>query len=122
MSTHHSQASSDAHSYPPPRSPSPPSITDHPQIFPHVIPTTSLVESVAGAAHYSGAKVDSGMGHQRRKSFTANELHTDLKEEHTRVLKDLTELYCCRPSAEIFERTWTKDAIFEVNESRNYVV
>jgi hypothetical protein len=77
---------------------------------------------VAGAAHYSGAKVNSGMGHQRRKSFTANERHTDLKEEHARVLKDLKELYCCRPTTEIFERSWTKDAIYEVHEAHNYVI
>ncbi|KXN82524.1 hypothetical protein AN958_02375 [Leucoagaricus sp. SymC.cos] len=113
MFPHRRSASADTHVYPPPRSPSPPSIIHHPQILPHAIPTTSLVESMAGAAHYSGAKVDSGMAHQRRKSFTANELHTDLKDQHARVMNDLTELYCCRPTAEIFEKTWRKDATFE---------
>jgi hypothetical protein len=32
-----------------------------------------------------------------------------------RIMADLKELYCCRPSKEIFERTWRPDAIFEVS-------
>ncbi|KAJ2917231.1 hypothetical protein MD484_g3168, partial [Candolleomyces efflorescens] len=28
-------------------------------------------------------------------------------------MDDLKELYCCRPTREIFERSWRKDAIFE---------
>ncbi|KAF5358257.1 hypothetical protein D9756_001864 [Leucocoprinus leucothites] len=113
MFTRNREASPETSTYPPPRSPSPPSITHHPQILPQVIPTTSLIESVAGAAHYSGVKVDSGSGLQRRRGSTVDEQHTELKEEHLRVLKDLTELYCCRPTAEIFERTWRRDASFE---------
>lgn len=30
-----------------------------------------------------------------------------------RIMADLKELYCCRPSEEIFERTWSPDAVFE---------
>lgn len=30
-----------------------------------------------------------------------------------RIMADLKELYCCRPSKEIFERTWRPDAVFE---------
>lgn len=114
------EASTNNHEYPPPRSPSPPTLTYHPQILPQVIPTPSLVESVAGAAHYSGVKVNSGSGiHHRRRSSTALEQHTELKEEHGYVMKDLVELYCCRPTPEIFERSWTKDATFEVNNVSN---
>lgn len=32
-----------------------------------------------------------------------------------RIMVDLNELYCCRPSKEIFERTWRPDAVFEVS-------
>lgn len=116
------EASTDTHKYPPPRSPSPPSIIHHPQILPHVIPTPALIESVAGAAHYSGVKVDSGPVHHRRRSSTANEAHTDLKDDHARVMQDLIELYCCRPTVEIFERSWRKDATFEVNETCTLVL
>lgn len=108
------QASIDNHEYPPPRPPSPPSITYHPQILPQVIPTPSLIESVAGAAHYSGVKVNTeSNAHHRRRSGTATEHHTDLKEGHERLMKDLIELYCCRPTTEIFQRSWRKDATFE---------
>ncbi|RDB24005.1 hypothetical protein Hypma_008815 [Hypsizygus marmoreus] len=95
-----------------PRSPSPPSLIYHPTIIP--LPTPALVESVAGAAHYSGIKLDHETHlRQRRGSHDAGDIHTQLKPSHRRVLEDLKELYCCRPTLEIFERSWTKDAEFE---------
>ena len=39
---------------PRPRSPSPPSQTHHHTHFLHAVPTPALLQSVAGAAHYSG--------------------------------------------------------------------
>jgi hypothetical protein len=95
-----------------PRSPSPPSQTYYPSIL--TVPTPALVESAAGGAHYSGVKVDSEMllKHRRNSSFKQ---HTDIKHYHQRILDDLTELYCCRPSQEIFERSWHRDAEFEVH-------
>jgi len=76
------------------------------------MPTPALVESAAGGAHYSGVKVDSEMllKHRRNCSFRQ---HTEIKHYHQRILEDLTELYCCRPTREIFERSWHRDAEFE---------
>ncbi|KAF9562175.1 hypothetical protein CPC08DRAFT_688059 [Agrocybe pediades] len=90
----------------------PPSQKFHPSLLPHSIPTPSLVESVAGGAHYSGVNVEPGSVLKHRRSSTARP-HNVLKHDHKRVLDDLTELYCCRPSVEIFERSWNKDAVFE---------
>ena len=97
----------------PSRSPSPPSHTYHPTILP--IPTPALVESVAGGAHYSGIRLDheTQLKHRRRSS-DAGDLHTELKPSHRRILNDLEELYGCRPTLEIFERSWNKEAEFEV--------
>jgi hypothetical protein len=99
----------------PPRSPSPPSLTYHPSILPRSVPTPALVESVAGAAHYSGIRIEpeSQLQH-RRSSHGEHDVHSELKADHRRVLADLKELYCCRPTLEIFERSWSRDASFEV--------
>jgi len=95
-----------------PRSSSPPSLTYHPNIIP--IPTQSLVESVAGAAHYSGVKLDQDSTFKRRRSsHDTGDIHTKLKSGHKQILDDLKELYECRPTLEIFERSWNKDAEFE---------
>jgi len=96
------------------RSPSPPTLTYHHNIIPN-IPTPALVESVAGAAHYSGVKVESeGTVHKRRRSsHDFGGAHTQLKHGHQRILDDLRELYELRPTLEIFERSWNKDAEFE---------
>ena len=99
-----------------PRSPSPPSQTFHPSILPHSVPTPALVESVAGAAHYAGAPIDPSvvLKHRRSSSGDTPGAHTMLEHAHERVLADLTELYCCRPTVEIFNRSWRKDAEYEV--------
>jgi hypothetical protein len=73
---------------------------------------------MAGAAHYSGVRVDSSCPRPRRRSTGVSlslESHADLKEEHARVLKDLTELFSGRPTLEIFDRSWSKDAVFRVD-------
>lgn len=117
---HHRTTSSDSQSsYPPPRSPSPPSITYHPSILPRSVPTPALVESVAGAAHYSGIRIEpeTQLKH-RRSSHGEHTVHSELKADHRRVLADLKELYCCRPTLEIFERSWSRDAVFEVRWSQ----
>jgi len=76
------------------------------------MPTPALVESVAGGAHYAGVKVDTEtlLKHRRNSSLKQ---HTEIKNYHQRILEDLTELYCCRPTREIFERSWNRDAEFE---------
>jgi hypothetical protein len=99
-----------------PRSPSLnlPTITHHASIN---VPTPALVESVAGAAHYSGIKVDPGMLKRRHSSHERRMSHGEVKADHERVLEDLKELYCLRPTWEIFDRTWRKDAVFEASFS-----
>lgn len=110
-SLYHHRRSSSSSSPTSPRSPSPPSQTYHRSIL--TMPTPALVESAAGGAHYSGIKVDSEtlLKHRRNSSFKQ---HTEINHYHKRILEDLTELYCCRPTREIFERSWHKDAEFEV--------
>ncbi|KAF8803539.1 hypothetical protein BYT27DRAFT_7109739 [Phlegmacium glaucopus] len=93
-----------------PRSPSPPSQTYHRSIL--TMPTPALVESAAGGAHYSGIKVDSETLLQHRRNSSSKQ-HTEIEHCHQRILEDLTELYCCRPTREIFERSWHRDAEFE---------
>jgi len=76
------------------------------------MPTPALVESAAGGAHYSGVKVDPEtlLKHRRNSSLKQ---HKDIEHYHQHILEDLTELYCCRPTREIFERSWHRDAEFE---------
>ena len=78
------------------------------------VPIPSLVQSVAGGAHYSGVNVESESVLKRRRG-SASRSHSDLSHDHRRILDDLTELYCARPTLEIFERSWNKDAQFEVS-------
>ena len=93
-------------------SPPLPTQTHHPSI---IVPTLALVESVAGAAHYSGTNVDPDSIKRRRGSREKHSSHHEnVEREHQRVLDDLHELYCCRPTSEIFDRTWRRDAVFEV--------
>jgi hypothetical protein len=97
-----------------PRSPSNPTITYHPSLFPSSIPTPALLESVAGGAHYSGVKIERDTAKIRRHSSGVRTSHIQIKGDHQRVLDDMNELYCCRPTREIFERRWRPDASFEV--------
>jgi len=90
-----------------------PTQTYHSPILPSSIPIPALVDSVAGGAHYAGVKVDGGSAMRHRRS-SSQQHHTELNHEHLRVLDDLTELYCCRPTLEIFERSWSNDAELEV--------
>ncbi|KAK0483440.1 hypothetical protein IW261DRAFT_1561265 [Armillaria novae-zelandiae] len=110
---HRSLSLESAHSSSP-RSPSPPSQTFHSSILPHSIPTPALLESVAGAAHYSGVKVDpEALKHRRASMDRRSSANEPVKADHQRIMADLKELYCCRPTVEIFERSWNKDAVFE---------
>ncbi|KAF4576854.1 hypothetical protein EYR40_001102 [Pleurotus pulmonarius] len=116
VQTHHRTPSSPTRrSMSIPRSPSPPTQTFHPgSILPRSVPTPSLVESVAGAAHYSGIRVDPEPLKHRHSAHERRASHfLDVKADHHRVMADLRELYCCRPTIEILDRTWHKDAVFE---------
>lgn len=99
---------------------SPPSPTQvyHPSLFPAHIPTPALLESAAaGGAHYSGAKIEHDIRRIRRGSLRRGSSYVEVTGAHKKVIEDLNELYCCRPTREIFERTWRPDAVFEARSS-----
>jgi len=87
-----------------------PTQTYHSPILSSSILIPALVESAAGGAHYAGVKVDGGSAMRHRRSSSQQHY---INHEHRRVLGDLTELYCCRPTLEIFERSWSSEAEFE---------
>jgi len=93
------------------RSVSPPSQTFHSEFLPRSVPTPALVESVASGAHYSGAHTDPLLHHRGNSKHRHSS--TEVRADHQGVLSNLEELYCCRPTREIFDRSWRKDAIFE---------
>ena len=98
-----------------PRSPSPPRQTFHPPSIIPSVPTPALLGSLAGGAHYSGIKVDGDTTKRRRRSSVQRESSLgEISGGHQRVVDDLNELYCCRPTVEIFDRTWRKDGQFQV--------
>jgi len=90
-----------------------PTQTYHSPILSGSIPLPALFESAAGGAHYTGVKIDGGTNIVHRRSSSHHQ-QTELNNDHQRVLDDLTELYCSRPTLEIFERSWSRDAEFEV--------
>ncbi|KAM6500741.1 hypothetical protein JOM56_003755 [Amanita muscaria] len=77
----------------------PPLVTHHTPLI--SIPSPVLDQSLACASHYSGAQV-------------VSHSNVDIKLVHQRILDDLHELYCCRPSYEILDRSWSHDAVFEL--------
>ncbi|KAG6335869.1 hypothetical protein ID866_3206 [Astraeus odoratus] len=104
------------HPPPSPQSPSP-TIIHHPS--PTLLPISPplIANSAVGGAHYSGTHVShrgqrrtSSGDHPTRGSISQQ----DVEAGRQRIMEDLKELYCCRPSLEIFQRTWRQDAIFEV--------
>jgi len=97
-----------------PRSPSSPTITYHPSLFPANLPTPALLESVAGGAHYSGVRIERDSGKARRNSAGIRTSHIQIRGDHQQVVDDLNELYCCRPTRENLERRWRPEARLEV--------
>ncbi|KAF8212467.1 hypothetical protein K438DRAFT_1246264 [Mycena galopus ATCC 62051] len=92
-----------------------PSQTHHHSILPTILPTPAVVESVAGAAHYSGGHVESPeqpLKH-RHSSHDSPSSHTEVTPDRERVLADIRSLYELRPTPEIFRRSWNPDAVFE---------
>ncbi|KAG7092250.1 hypothetical protein E1B28_008615 [Marasmius oreades] len=109
--THRRSSSGHSHTA---RSTSPPSQTFHPSILPRSVPTPCLVESVASAAHYSGARVDADTtNHRRSNSDRRSSSHLNVQEDHRKVMKDLKELYECRTTVELLKSSWHEQAIFE---------
>ncbi|KAI6006042.1 hypothetical protein EDD15DRAFT_2384668 [Pisolithus albus] len=95
----------------------PPTITYHhsPTMLP--IPPPQIAHAAVGGAHYSTMytsqhshrRASSG-DRPRRASQSAGEME---ESERRRIVDDLNELFCCRPSIDIFKRTWRRDAVFE---------
>jgi hypothetical protein len=96
-----------------PHSPPSPTQTYHPSLFAGHIPTPALLESAAGGAHYSGAKIEHDIRRLRRGSSGRRSSFLEVKGDHKKVIEDLNELYCCRPTREILERRWRPDAVLE---------
>ncbi|KAJ7172703.1 hypothetical protein C8R46DRAFT_894566 [Mycena filopes] len=109
-SANHRSQSSGHHRSPSSASNGDPTQTHHYSILP-TVPTPALVESVAGGAHYSGSNIEP-LKH-RHSSHDRPDTHTELKADHHRVLEDIRALYECRPTPEIFHRSWHPDAVFE---------
>ncbi|KIM60621.1 hypothetical protein SCLCIDRAFT_82528, partial [Scleroderma citrinum Foug A] len=97
------------------QSPSP-TITHHhsPTLLSTILPPQIAHSAVAGA-HYSGTT--SSLHHRRISSgdqpARAIQSLEDVHASRQRIMNDVTELYCCRPTLEIFERTWRRDSVFE---------
>jgi len=77
------------------------------------IPTPALFGSAAGGAHYSGAKVEHTNSDIARASFSNGGASVELDEKRKLIMDDLKELFECRPTLDIFNRSWRRDAIFE---------
>ncbi|KAG0705189.1 hypothetical protein DFH29DRAFT_907975 [Suillus ampliporus] len=71
-----------------------------------------IVHSAAGG-HYSGAPVSENDDEVVTSPGRPNSSTEEGDIIRDRIMADLKELYCCRPSKEIFERTWRPDAVFE---------
>jgi hypothetical protein len=90
-----------------------PTMTYHRQTLQVPLPIPDIIYSAAGGAHYSGAPVSENSD----QVFTSPGKPSPPMDDtiRDRIIADLKELYCCRPSKEIFERTWRSDAVFEVS-------
>lgn len=100
-----------------PSSSPPPTITYHHSSTLLPIPAPQIAQAAVGGAHYSTMYTSH---HTRRRSSGSDGLHRtsqsagDAEEsDRRRIVDDLNELFCCRPSIDIFKRTWRHDAIFE---------
>ncbi|KAF8478225.1 hypothetical protein JB92DRAFT_1857248 [Gautieria morchelliformis] len=112
------------------RSPSPPAITRHAPttLLPTSLPTPAMVRSVAEAAHYSGPVRRPSHGDRVRASFGRGLSDEDLTAGRRRVLDDLKELFCSRPTLEIlsargeqtqFSRIHSQNALVTRSTHRN---
>ncbi|KAG1877586.1 hypothetical protein DFJ58DRAFT_648892 [Suillus subalutaceus] len=75
------------------------------------LPILDIIYSTAGGAHYSGAPVSENDDQVVTSPGEPSPPMDDTTRD--RIMADLRELYCCRASKEIFERTWRPDAVFE---------
>jgi len=77
------------------------------------IPTIGLITSLPGAAHFSGGTSEIPQHQKFRPTFADGEDRTKLDPVRQQILEDTLQLFCAHPTAEIFERHWLPDAIFE---------
>jgi len=121
--------SSSVHPLPRPLSPSNPNFpthTYHSSLLPRSIPTSALLDSVAGGAHYSGVE---SVNERRRSlnrghSLTAHALGSPrprrqsnlpgaARASHLAAMDDLKEMYEGHSTKEMIQKRWRKDAAFE---------
>ncbi|KAG2146937.1 uncharacterized protein EDB93DRAFT_1284613 [Suillus bovinus] len=90
-----------------------PTMVYHRQTLQIPLPISDIIYSAAGGAHYSGAPVSED-DDQVVTSPVSGQFSLPMDDTiQDRIMADLKELYCCRPSKEIFERTWRPDAVYE---------
>lgn len=79
----------------------------------------TLLFSALVAAHYSStSQSPTRSTHSLRRSSDAmsldpNQPEVTLEGKRKQVLDDVSELFCSRPTIEIFKRSWRPDAVFE---------
>ncbi|KAF8323144.1 hypothetical protein DL93DRAFT_631388 [Clavulina sp. PMI_390] len=77
------------------------------------MPTVGLITALPGAAHFSGGTSDIAAHTKFRPTFADGEDRTQLDPIRQQILNDTLQLFCARPTLEIFELHWRRDAIFE---------
>lgn len=77
------------------------------------MPTPGLISAMAGAAHFSSGTTDIPAHQKFRPTFADGEDRTKLDPVRQAILDDTLQLFCARPTLEIFERHWRMDAVFE---------
>ncbi|KAG8906839.1 hypothetical protein FRB99_006014 [Tulasnella sp. 403] len=72
------------------------------------------MHALAGGAHFSAA-TDHPDQERQLQPISSHLSNSDVKLEGTRkqVVEDVMELFCSRPTLEIFRRSWREDATFE---------
>ncbi|KAI0948331.1 hypothetical protein AcW1_005577 [Taiwanofungus camphoratus] len=82
------------------------------------LPTPELVGAIASGAHYAGVLSPGSNDHRkhvndRRTQRASSVDDPGVIETYQEVMEDLKELFCGRPTPDMFERRWRKDAVFE---------
>ncbi|KAF8841183.1 hypothetical protein BDN67DRAFT_967525 [Paxillus ammoniavirescens] len=91
-----------------------PTIVHHSPKIPLFVSAPNIAHSAVGGAHYSGVPTIREPKRGRTSSGEATRSsHESPEASRERIMNDLKELYCCRPTRSIFERTWRPDAVFE---------
>ncbi|KAG8934757.1 hypothetical protein FRC01_000438 [Tulasnella sp. 417] len=75
------------------------------------------MRGVVGGAHFTAASEHTEGEREVLRTVSSHLSGSDVKLEGKRrqVVEDVMELFCSRPTPEIFERSWKKDAVFAVS-------